>query len=195
MPKLVDHDERRRAIVAAAWRVIATRGIDGTNMRDLAREAGYANGALSHYFSGKDEILRAAYDHVFTATNDRVARAVGDDTGLVALRKFCQEVMPLTSETLLEARIAVSLWQRGLNDEHMAQTNQRALAEWRLAIADYLRQARDEGTVVDLDVAVAAEALMTTLVGMQVTGALDPDAATPASMIAVLDAILASWAR
>ena len=113
----------------------------------------------------------------------------------MALRKFCHEVMPLTSETLLEARIAVSLWQRGLNDEHMAQTNQRALAEWRLAIADYLRQARDEGTVVDLDVAVAAEALMTTLVGMQVTGALDPDAATPASMIAVLDAILASWAR
>ena len=108
--------------MAAAWRVIATRGIDGTNMRDLAREAGYANGALSHYFSGKDEILRAAYDHVFTATNDRVARVVGDDTGLVALRRFCHEVMPLTAETLLEARIAVSLWQRGLNDEHMAQT-------------------------------------------------------------------------
>ena len=65
MPRLVDHAERRLAIVSAAWRLIAARGIDSTNMRDLAREAGYTNGALSHYFSGKNEILRAAFEHVF----------------------------------------------------------------------------------------------------------------------------------
>ncbi len=45
MPKLVDHDERRRSITAAAWRLIAARGIEAANMRDIATEAGYTNGA------------------------------------------------------------------------------------------------------------------------------------------------------
>lgn len=190
MPRLVDHAERRAAIIGAACRLIAARGIDSTNMRDLAREAGYTNGALSHYFSGKNEILRAAFVHVFEATNARIARSVGQRRGLTALKRLCREVMPQTEETLLEARIAVSLWQRALNDDYMASVNTDALNAWRDQLLDYLRQAREDGEIGDVDETLLANLLMTTMVGMQVTGVLDPEASTPALQDAMIAQIL-----
>jgi AcrR family transcriptional regulator len=196
VPRLVDHAERRRTIVGAACRLIAARGMDATNMRDLAREAGYTNGALSHYFSGKDAILRAAFEHVFDATNARIERSVGQRRGLSALRRLCREVMPQTEETLMEARIAVSLWQRALNDTHMASVNQRALDTWRAQLVDYLRQARSAGEIDDdVDEDVLANLLMTTMVGLQVTGVLDPQSSSPTAQDAMIDQIIASAKR
>ncbi|MUL83517.1 MULTISPECIES: TetR/AcrR family transcriptional regulator [unclassified Mycolicibacterium] len=190
MPRLVDHEERRRAIVQAATRLIGTRGIDSTNMRDLAREAGYTNGALSHYFAGKDEILRAAFENVFEATKERISRSIGARKGLNALRRLAREVMPQTEETRLEARVAVSLWQRALNDHYLAAANDRQLDEWRSEIAGYLRQARENGEIVDVDEDLVANLLMTTMVGMQVTGVLDASSATPAQQDAMIAQIL-----
>lgn len=191
VPRLVDHAERRLAIIGAAWRLIAARGIDATNMRDLAREAGYTNGALSHYFSGKNEILRASFEHVFNATNARIERSVGQRRGLAALRRLCREVMPQTEETRLEARIAVSLWQRALNDPYMASVNGQALDTWRAQLAEYLRQAREDGEIGDIDEMLYANLLMTTMVGMQVTGVLDSES-TAAAQEAMVDQILDS---
>ena len=191
MPRLVDHTERRLAIIGAAWRLIAARGIDATNMRDLAREAGYTNGALSHYFSGKNEILRASFEHVFNATNARIERSVGQRRGLAALRRLCREVMPQTEETRLEARIAVSLWQRALNDPYMASVNARALDTWRAQLAEYLRQAREDGEIGDVDEMLYANLLMTTMVGLQVTGVLDAESSA-AAQEAMIDQILES---
>lgn len=190
MPRLVDHAERRLAIIGAAWRLIAARGIDATNMRDLAREAGYTNGALSHYFSGKNEILRAAFEHVFNATNARIERSVGQRRGLPALTRLCREVMPQTEETRLEARIAVSLWQRALNDPYMAAVNTRALDTWRAQLIEYIRQAQQDGEMVDADESLLANLLMTTMVGLQVTGVLDPEAASPSAQDAMINHIL-----
>ncbi|MFF1946280.1 TetR/AcrR family transcriptional regulator [Rhodococcus qingshengii] len=175
MPKLVDHDERRRAIAAATWRLIAAKGIDAANMRDIAAEAGYTNGALSHYFSGKDDIVRTSFELVFEATNKRVASAIGDARGLAALRIFCREVMPTTPETLLEARIVVSLWQRAMYDGHMEMTNRRALSQWRSSMAEYLEDARELGEVGDIDVMLAVEQLLNMMMGMQILGVLTPD--------------------
>jgi AcrR family transcriptional regulator len=190
VPKLVDHAERRLAIVSAAWRLIAARGIDATNMRDLAREAGYTNGALSHYFSGKNEILRAAFDHVFNATNARIERSVGPRRGLAALRRLCREVMPQTEETLLEARIAVSLWQRALNDPYMASINAQALNTWRAQLTEYLCQAREDGEIGDVDTTLYANLLMTSMVGMQVTGVLDAESASASAQEAMIEQII-----
>ena len=174
MPKLVDHEERRRAIAAATWRLIAAKGIDAANMRDIAAEAGYTNGALSHYFSGKDAILQTSFELVFEATNTRVASVIGDAKGLAALRIFCREVMPTTPETVLEARIAVSLWQRAMLDGHMEATNTRAMGLWRDRMAEFFEDAREMGEIGDIDVALAVEQLLNMMMGMQILGVLTP---------------------
>lgn len=190
MPRLVDHDERRRAIIAAAWRLLAARGVDGVNMRDLAAEAGYTNGALSHYFAGKDEILRAAYEHVLAATNERIEASVGRRTGLTALRRMCHEILPLARETTLEARIALSLWQRAMNDAALATVNNAAVAAWKQRMARHWQEAIDAGEVPATDVSMSVDLLMTALIGAQVVAVLEPATWSRAEQVAMIDVIL-----
>jgi hypothetical protein len=104
---------------------------------------------------------------------------------------MCHEVAPRTEETLVEARIAVSLWQRALNDTDLAAVNARQLAAWREQLLGYLREARDDGDIVDVDEIDTVNLLITTLVGLQVTGVLDAESATPALQEAMIDRIIA----
>ncbi|MCC8926994.1 TetR/AcrR family transcriptional regulator [Rhodococcus sp. I2R] len=190
MPKVVDHDERRRSIVRAAWRLIAARGIDGVNMRDLAAEAGYTNGALSRYFSGKDEILRLAFEVVLEETNGRIERAVAKQRGLSALYKMCSEIMPLTEEARLEARIAISLWQRAITDSTMELSNNTAVAQWRGRIAQHLREAAEDDVLRYVDADKYADLIMTTMIGLQVTAVLDRPRTSKKNQLALIDAIV-----
>ena len=51
----------RARIRDAALRLFAERGLDGTTIRDIAREAGVSGGLIRHHFGSKDD-LRTACD-------------------------------------------------------------------------------------------------------------------------------------
>ncbi len=51
--------DRRARIVAAARRLLAEEGYDRVTMKQVAREAGVAQGLIHYYFSGKDDLLLA----------------------------------------------------------------------------------------------------------------------------------------
>ena len=97
MPKIVDHDERRLELVDATWRIIARMGIESATMREIATEAGFANGALKPYFPTKDTLLTFAFGHVFNRTNERIAEVTAGLSGLAALRA---DIRPRTAPTL-----------------------------------------------------------------------------------------------
>ena len=52
--------ERRKAIIDAALRIIASRGLPGVTHRTVAREAGVPLAATTYYFASKNEILGEA---------------------------------------------------------------------------------------------------------------------------------------
>src|SRR5215472_17763161 len=52
-------DRRRAQILAAASRVFARRGFHRTTVREVAREAGIADGTIYLYFASKQELLLA----------------------------------------------------------------------------------------------------------------------------------------
>lgn len=192
MPKLVDREQRRQEILEVTWRLMATRGADAATMREIAREAGYANGALAYYFANKDELVEAAYVHVFEQTNDRIRAAVAGKRGVAALRAFLVEVVPTTEVTRLEARIVLPFWNRTVTDERLARLNDAAMQRWRRDIRELLRQGREDGdvTVATAD-DVLADQLLALALGLQVL-ALLPDSPTPAAtQLAMLDAALA----
>ena len=192
MPKLVDRERRRQEILEVTWRLMATRGADAATMREIAREAGYANGALAPYFANKDELVEAAYVHVFEQTNDRIRTAVAGRRGVAALRAFLVEVVPTTEVTRLEARIVLPFWNRTVSDERLARLNDAAMQRWRRDIRELLRQGREDGdvTVATAD-DVLADQLLAVALGLQVL-ALLPESPTPAAtQLAMLDAALA----
>ncbi len=55
-------DQRRRELVAATQRVIASHGLSGTTSARVAKEAGLSPGIVNFYFSGKDRLLLAALE-------------------------------------------------------------------------------------------------------------------------------------
>ncbi len=49
--------ETRARLIEAALHLFAEKGVGGTSIKDIAREAGVAQGLLYHYFASKDDLL------------------------------------------------------------------------------------------------------------------------------------------
>lgn len=52
----------KRALLAAALRLFAQRGIDSVSIRDIAADAGFTNPALFRHFTGKDALAQALFE-------------------------------------------------------------------------------------------------------------------------------------
>lgn len=191
MPRLVDHSVRRAEIIAATWRLIADRGMEATTMREIAREMGMANGALTHYYRDKNDLILAAFEYVFDATNERIAARGRDTSGLAALRVFCREVMPADDVTLEEARVVIPFWQRALTDARMEAVFVDAMAQWRRHVGDCLAEARANGEIrTSVPDHVVAEQLLAMLVGLQVLATLTPATSTASVQATLVDTFL-----
>ena len=57
MPKIVDHDLRRAAILVDAFPVFRDQGYAAVSMRGLAATCGVSTGTLYHYFPCKDALF------------------------------------------------------------------------------------------------------------------------------------------
>ncbi|MEV1168195.1 TetR/AcrR family transcriptional regulator [Nonomuraea sp. NPDC049784] len=145
MPKIVDHDERRREVLSAARRVIVRDGIDAATTRAIAKEAGYSNGVLAHYFADKDEILLSALRQSHQRIRDRLTRKIEGVSGLAALRELLLDNLPLDAERTQETRLEVSFWSRSLASDRLAEVQRTEAAELRVGVRDLLGQARAAG--------------------------------------------------
>ena len=105
MPKIVDHDRRRRELADAAWRVIRRDGLEAASVRNIAKEAGVSLGSLRHYFNSQDDLLSYALGRVGERVRERIAnlRLTGDIRRDVAT--IIEQTLPLDEERLTEAVI------------------------------------------------------------------------------------------
>jgi len=59
VPKIVDHEQRRTEIIHALWQVIYEQGIHAASYQTVARAAGISVGRIQHYFTSKQDLVRA----------------------------------------------------------------------------------------------------------------------------------------
>ncbi|HLU73890.1 MAG TPA: TetR/AcrR family transcriptional regulator [Nonomuraea sp.] len=176
MPKIVDHDERRAEVLSAARRVIARDGLDAATTRAIAKEAGYSNGVLAHYFTDKDDILLSALRQSHQRIRERLARKVEGVTGLAALRELLLDNLPLDAERTQETRLEVSFWSRSLASERLADVQRSEAAELRAAVRDLLAQAKAAGELsTDQNLDDVTEHLLALVDGLSLHLLLYPD--------------------
>ncbi len=72
MPKIVDHDERRRIIVEALWRVVARDGAHEVSVRHVAAEAGMPKSSIGHYVGTMPQLLGLAIDQLVEINTDHI---------------------------------------------------------------------------------------------------------------------------
>lgn len=77
MPKLVDHEERRRLIAAALLRVISRGGLEAVSLRHVAAEAGVTAGMVQHYFPSKDAMMEFAMQAAAARYEQRITERLG----------------------------------------------------------------------------------------------------------------------
>lgn len=72
MPKIVDHDERRRVIVEALWRVVARDGAHEVSVRHVAAEAGMPKSSIGHYVGTMPQLMGLAIDQLVQDNTDYI---------------------------------------------------------------------------------------------------------------------------
>ncbi|MEU9454542.1 TetR/AcrR family transcriptional regulator [Streptomyces sp. NPDC048277] len=195
MPKVVDHDARRRLIIESVWKIVGRRGLAAVTMRELAAEAGFANGGLAPYFRDKDEILLAAFQYACDATERRLEPATAEAGGLAALRGVCHELMPLDGTRLLEARVVIAFWDRAVHDPRLSSAYESTMDRWRTLMHDCVSRARSCGEITTPapDERIV-ETLFAVVLGFQVGAVLTPGTTTREGQLKVLEGLLASYA-
>ncbi|KKI93464.1 TetR family transcriptional regulator [Bacillus sp. SA1-12] len=106
MPKIVDHEWRKKLIAEASWRVILERGMEGATVRNIAKEAGLSLGALRHYFSTQDELLIFAMKLVIERVTERIKKiAVQELPPKEKILKIILEIVPTNDESMAEMEV------------------------------------------------------------------------------------------
>lgn len=76
MPKVVDHEQRRKRLVEAVWALAVRGGIEQVTLRKVADEAGVSMGQVQHYYSSMQALIRDALDRATRAVNASIEEAV-----------------------------------------------------------------------------------------------------------------------
>lgn len=132
MPRVINHEERRRQIIAVARGLMVEGGFQAATMRGIATAAGFANGALKHYFDGKDAIVAATFDSVL-AEMTQYMPASAQDSGIGAadeLRAYILAVMPVDEARIGGARVLLALWENSVTNRDLAERYLTHLREW-----------------------------------------------------------------
>ncbi|MEV7804806.1 TetR/AcrR family transcriptional regulator [Microbispora sp. NPDC088329] len=179
MPKIVNHEERRGEVVAAARRIILREGIEAATTRAIAKEAGYSNGVLTHYFADKDEILLSALEASHRRIADRLRDKLSGRTGLAALRELLLDNVPLDEERAGETGLEVGFWGRSLTSPALLEVQRREAAELRYLVTSLLGSAAEAGEIrTDEDLEDVAERLLALVDGLSVHRLLYPSQVT-----------------
>lgn len=106
VPRLVDHEARRRQITAAVRRVIVGGGLEAVTFHTVAAEAGMSIRLVQYYFGTKREFLLATHRSVMEDAGARFMRrwtALGEDASpRTAIRAVLVELLPLDEERRAE---------------------------------------------------------------------------------------------
>ena len=191
MPKQVDHEQRRIEIVEATWRIVARGGFAAATMREIAAEAGFANGGLKHYFATKDDLLVAAFQRTFYRVNERAGLATGGRSGLDAIRALCMEMLPLDRERQTESRVAVAFWDRAASNPALMKVHADSYAIWRQFMEQHLDIARESGEIQEhVATALIVDELLWITTGLHVVPLLDPKTTPPINQVRIVDTVL-----
>jgi AcrR family transcriptional regulator len=192
-PARADHDSRREAVSAAVWQVLAQHGFGGLTMRAVATAMGASTGLVTHYFTGKRDLIAYALE-ILEARTTRRPRLAAPAPGLPALRTHLLNILPLTPDGAAMNRIWVGSWDVALSEPDLFAAQTSRYERIRQVLRDCVVDAQDLGQLPAGDPdRIAATALAFTH-GLVVQALFDPDRFTGERQTELTDEFLAALA-
>lgn len=191
MPRRVDQEARREAIATAVWRLLVRGGLEGVNVREVAREAGVSTGSLAHYFESKDELLTYALNLAYERAALRTTASAEHEPAAAAVRAAALENLPLDGTRRTEYHAWLSFWARAASKTELAADHARRYAKWRRMLEAVIRSGQIDGSLrADRDPAQEADLLIAFIDGLGVQALFEPQRLTEERIVALLDAQL-----
>lgn len=140
-----DAEATRRRLIAAALELFTTTGFRATTTPMLAERAGIAEGTIYRHFSGKHELLNAAYRQVQDWAAAMVKEIEADrllpvrDRLLGIARRLLEEAVrePAALRMLLHAR----------EEQQLDETSQQSARRFREALQQVMASGKSDGVV------------------------------------------------
>jgi AcrR family transcriptional regulator len=156
-------EPRRDALIAAAYRVLATRGFEGLRTREVAAAVGVNIATLHYYFPHKEDLIRGVVGHAMGRFRGTLGGAGSAEDQLRAhfrgLRRLSREEPELFT---VMAELAI----RAVRDPSLREIIGGTDDAWHAMLRTLLRRAQDEGAVPrDLDPDGMAAVIVATLKG------------------------------
>lgn len=175
MPRVINHDERRRHIISVARDLMVQGGFAAATMRGIATAAGFANGALKHYFDGKDAIVAATFDSVLAEMAQYMPRREASEEvdPLEELHEYVLAAMPVDETRIGGARVLLALWENSVTNPDLAERYRQHLLGWGLDLHERIRAAAPAGTSDEAIEGLVHE-VITVTIGANVACLLSP---------------------
>ncbi|MGN7249639.1 TetR/AcrR family transcriptional regulator [Arthrobacter sp. SAFR-014] len=190
MPKIVDAAQRRQEIVGAVCRIIATDGLEGASLREVAEEAGLAVGSVRHYFESSDDLLAYSFaavsGRILTRLNEALTglgpAADGADEHLAVLT-LLGEFLPLDEERALDVCAWLAFRNAARIRPFLAAEADRSHRAVAAVVGQVItRLLREQDVTADdagPQLVTAAEHLLATLDGLAMHALLQPGWMSP----------------
>ncbi|MEP4036310.1 TetR family transcriptional regulator C-terminal domain-containing protein [Pseudophaeobacter sp.] len=178
--------QRKLALIEATLELVAEKGVQGATVRGIADRAEVTQGLIRHYFSSKEDLITAAFEHHMTQMTDLTFAPVAAVTGSARdqLRVFVQSsLMP----PVVDPR-SIALWAGFLNkvqhDVRMKETHARTYVQFRDQLQELIRAALEEAGIAAApdrlyQLATACNALID---GLWMEGGALPEAFAPGEL-------------
>ena len=189
MPKQVDHDERRREIAEALWRLTLQEGIGAVSFRKVAAEAGVSVRRIQYYFGTKSQLLADSLQllgELVVERGTRAFEALGPDPSPRAmLRAMFESALPHDVGSRDTSAAWWTFYVNAITDPDLRSREALDAPAWVIPFAaDLIGRAADDGRVrpgVDPD--LEARLLMSAFYGLSIAvlaGTMSPAGASEA---------------
>ncbi|SEF34586.1 DNA-binding transcriptional regulator, AcrR family [Amycolatopsis pretoriensis] len=189
MPRLADHEQRRRQIAEAVWRIASARGLEDVSLRKVAAEAGVSLRLVQYYFGTRDDLLLGALEILNADAGESIRAELGPEEDAApreVLRAMLVGMLPVGDERRTRYLVHLAYFVRSLSDPGLASAFSAAPPELERLTADLLAWGRDRGEVApDLELMPEAELLLSSVDGLQTSIILGQR--TPEAAVALID--------
>ena len=166
-------EPRKDALVAAAYKVLATRGFEGLRTREVAAAVGVNIATLHYYFPHKEDLIRGVVGYAMGRFRGTLGGAGSAED---QLRAHFRGLRVLSRDEPELFAVMAELAIRGVRDASLRKIVGGTDDAWRAMLRTLLRRARDEGAVPrDLDPEGMAAVIVATLKGTFMLPATEPE--------------------
>ena len=160
-------------MVAAAYKVLATRGFEGLRTREVAAMVGVNIATLHYYFPHKEDLIRGVVGYAMGRFRGTLGGAGSAED---QLRAHFRGLRALSRDEPELFAVMAELAIRGVRDSSLRRIVGGTDDAWRAMLRTLLRRAQNEGALrADLDPEGMAAVIVATLKGTFMLPATEPE--------------------